>query len=87
MTVYLDYWKAELIDLRKHYETYDNPRSQYRLLQGAPLLVNVEGHYVRANDLPDLVVSRNKFFVNQWLIELRNPPNNGGIVLNFKWRR
>lgn len=91
MIVYLDYWKADKLDLKKYYETYDKPRSQYRLLQGAPLLVNVEGHYVKANDIPELIVNRNwrvLSAVNKWMMELKNPSNvSSKEVLNFRWER
>lgn len=90
MTIYLDYYKANKVDLKEHYENYDNNRQTYNLLKGAPLLVNVQGSYINVNDLPNLIV--NKRFVpivNQWLIELRNPQpqSNHCTILNFKWRK
>jgi len=90
MTVYLNRYKAKTVDLKEYYETYESSQRSYKLLVGAPLLVNVEGSYVNANDLPNLVVNKSKLFaVNQWLIELKNPQLNTkhSAVLNFMWRR
>lgn len=89
MVVILNYYKAHKeVDLKEFYKKYDNPRAQYKLLQGAPLLVNVEGRYIEANDLPNLIVNRRFVpIVNQWLLELRNPLNAGGTVLEFRWRK
>ena len=92
MTIYLDYYKAKklTVDLKEFYRKFDNPRTPYRLLQCAPLLVNVEGHYIEAKDLPNLVINRRFVpIVNQWLLELRNPLNEGGKgkILNFVWKR
>ena len=89
MTIYLDYYKARKVDLKAYYETYDNNRQTYKLLKGAPLLVNVQGSYVEANDLPKLVCNkRNAIIVNQWLLELKNPTDTDCYtVLNFVWRK
>lgn len=90
MTIYLNYYKSHKeVDLKEFYKVYDNPRASYKLLQGAPLLVNVEGRYIEANDLPNLIINRCFVpIVNQWLLELRNPSNvNDGEILNFKWRK
>lgn len=91
MTILLDYYKANTVDLKDFYRKFDNPRTPYRLLQCAPLLVNVEGSYVKAFDIPELVVNRNwrvLSALNQWLLELKNPPNEPSKqVLNFRWRK
>lgn len=88
MTIYLDYYKANIVDLGKYYETYDSNRQTYALLKGAPLLVNVQGSYVKADDLPNLVVNKRfVIIVNQWLLEIRNPIEKDGKALNFRWRR
>lgn len=89
MTIYLNRYKAKLVNLREFYKTYDNNRQTYNLLKGAPLLVNVQGGYVEANDLPNLVCNRRFVpIVNQWLLELRNPIDTDHFtVLNFKWRK
>jgi len=89
MTIYLNRYKAKTVDLKEYYGTYDNNRQTYKLLKGAPLLVNVQGSYVEANDLPKLVCNKcNAIIVNQWLLELRNPTDTDHFtVLNFKWRK
>lgn len=89
MTIYLDYYKANKVDLKEYYRKYDDPKSSYKLLNGAPLLVNVEGHYVKANDLPDLVCNRRFIpLVNKWIMELKNPSNvSSRGTLDFKWKR
>lgn len=93
MTILLDYYKAKTltIDLKEFYRKYDNPRTPYRLLQCVPLLVNVEGSYIKAFDIPELVVNRNwrvLSALNQWLLELKNPPNEPSKeIINFRWKR
>lgn len=88
MTIYLDYYKAKIVDRFKFYNTYSSNTGGYKLLKGSPLLVNVEGSYIRANDIPELLVSR-KYAkqVNDWLAELKEPTNVGGIIIDFRWRR
>ena len=57
---YLDYKKAKelgaIVDMKKYYEQYDvDTRSQYNLLQGAPIVINIEGTYVYLEKIPLLV--------------------------------
>jgi hypothetical protein len=87
MTILLNYHKAKPVDRAKFIETY-TAITGYRMLCGTPLLVSVEGTYIKANDIPELLVSR-KYSkqVNDWLLELKNPTNVGKIKLEFKWRR
>lgn len=87
MIIYLDYYKAKKIDLKDYYRNYDNTNFSYKLLKGAPILVNVQGSYVEANDIPKLVVNKHfRFIVNQWVMELRNPQPNRSSTLTFKWK-
>lgn len=87
MTIYLRYKHDKVVDREKYLSTY-SASTGYKMLKGCPLLVNVEGSYVKANDIPSLLVSR-KYAkqVMDWLQELKNPPNVGGIIMEFKWRR
>ena len=86
MTIYLNRSKAKTVDLKEHNQKYDSSIS-YKLIKGAPILVNVEGSYVEANDLPNLVVNRRHIIiVNQWLLELRNPIEKRASPLHFKWK-
>ena len=88
MIIYLDYYKANIVDLKEYYETYDSNRQTYALLKGAPLLVNVQGSYIKANDLPNLVVNKRfVIVVNQWLLSLRSPIEKDGKPLDFRWRK
>jgi hypothetical protein len=88
MTIYLDYYRAKIVDLNEYYNKYDSNRTTYSLLKGAPLLVNVEGSYIDANALPNLVCNKRfVIIVNQYLLELRNPIDKSKSTLNFKWRR
>jgi len=87
MTIYLNRYKAKTVDLKEYYETYDNNRQTYKLLKGAPLLVNVQGSYVKADDLPKLVVNKRFIIiVNQFLLELINPTERKASPLHFKWK-
>ena len=87
MTIYLRYRPDKVVDREKYLNTY-SASTGYKMLQGTPLLVSVEGSYVKANDIPELLVSR-KYAkqVNDWLLELRNPTNVGRTIIDFRWRR
>lgn len=89
MTIKLNYHKAKPVDLKEYYNKYtDTDRRTYRLLQGTPLIVNVEGTYIYVNDIPNILIDRRNIKdVDKWFSELRNPMNKGGIVLNFVWRK
>lgn len=59
-TFYLSYKKAKeldaIVDMQKYYEKYDvDTRSQYKLLTGAPIVINIEGTYVYLDKIPLLV--------------------------------
>ena len=57
------------------------------MLQGAPIIVNVDGSYIKATDIPELIVNRKYAkLVSDWISELRSPLEIGGISLDFKWR-
>lgn len=87
MEIYLNYHKARPVDRATFLDTY-TAITGYRMLCGTPLLVSVEGTYINANDIPELLVSR-KYAkqLNDWLLELRNPTNVGKTIIDFKWRR
>ena len=91
MTIYLDYYKAKLVDRFKFYNTYSSNTGGYKLLKGAPLLVSVEGRLIDSSSIMDLVVNRNQRVLsalNRWLIDLRMPSNViDGEILDFRWRR
>lgn len=87
MTVYLRYNKDKIVDRFKFYNTY-SASNGYKMLQGTPIIVNIEGSYIKANDIPELLVSR-KYAkqVMDWLMELKEPSNVGGTIITFRWRR
>jgi hypothetical protein len=55
------------------------------MLQGAPLVINIEGTYVYLNKIPDMDI-KNKFLVEQLIAETRAPLNVEGPFIRFKWR-
>ena len=91
MIVYLRYSKDKIIDRDKFYKTYTSANGTYKMLNGTPLLVSVEGTLINSSSIMDLVVNRNQRVlsaVNRWLMDLRMPSNvNDGEILNFRWRR
>lgn len=91
MIVLLDYYKAKTVDLKEYYDIYDNHRASYKLLNGAPILVNAQGRYIKAFDIPELVVNRNQRVlsaVNKWIMELKSPSNVTNMeILEFRWKR
>lgn len=87
MIVYLRYKLDKVVDRTKYFNTYSASTGIYKMLNGAPLLVNVEGSYVKAIDIPELIVYRKHLsIVNRWIQELKQPLETGGIVIDFKWR-
>lgn len=91
MIIYLDYYKAKLVDRDEFLKTYSSSTGGYKLLRGAPLLVNVDGSYVKCMDIPELITNRNQRVlsaVNRWLTDLRMPSNvTDGEILNFRWKK
>ena len=87
MTIYLRYKPDKVVDREKYLNTY-SASTGYKMLQGSPLLVSVEGTYVKCLDIPELLVSR-KYAkkVMNWLMELKEPPNVGKTIIDFRWRR
>ena len=91
MTIYLDYYRAEIVDRFKFYNTYSSNTGGYKLLKGSPLLVSVEGSLIDSSTIMDLVINRNQRVLsalNRWLTDLKMPSNvNDGVILELKWRR
>ena len=87
MKIYLRYKPDKVVDRFKFYETYSASTGVYKMLNGTPLLVNVDGSYVKAIDIPELIIYRKHLgIVNKWLQELKQPIEDGGIILDFRWR-
>ena len=90
MTVYLRYKPEKIVDRSKFYNTYSTSNG-YKMLQGTPLLVSVEGSLIDSSTIMDLVVNRNQRVLsalNRWLTDLKMPSNViDGEILNFKWKK
>lgn len=87
MTVYLRYNKDKIIN-RDEFLNAHTSNSGYKMLNGTPIIVNIDGSYIKAIDIPDLLVSK-KYAkqVNDWLAELKQPIGVSGLYLEFAWRR
>lgn len=89
MTIYLRYRPDKVVDREKYLNTY-SASTGYKMLQGSPLLVSVEGTLIDSSTIMDLVVNRSQRVLsalNDWLLELRNPTNVGRTIIYFRWRR
>ena len=91
-TFYLDYDKAKkldaIVDMQKYYEKYDkDSRSQYKLVEGAPIVINIEGTYVYLEKIPLLVQNVPPFVYDS----IRNVKyalyTDESDVVVYKWRR
>lgn len=58
----------------------------YKMLTGTPILQNVEGAYIKLDDIPNLVYTKRfGIFANQYVMAVKNgelPP-----AITFKWWR
>ncbi len=91
MVVLLNRRKAvklgSIVDRETTLERYDNTDKYVTLLKGMPLLVNVDGSYVKAYDIPQLLHNKEQSVkVNDWLSELKRPIGLGSPV-TFMWVR
>ena len=90
-TVYLSkkeaYEKGIVVDIKEYYDKYSKEKrnNSYSMLQGAPLVINIDGTYVYLNKIPTMDI-KNKFLVEQLIAETRNPMNLEGPFVRFKWR-
>ena len=91
MIAYLNYIKARnisaIVDREYMLERYTNPLNPAKIINGMPLTVNVEGSYVKVNDIMELVVNRQALReISKWIEELKNPCGVGKPV-TFRWAR
>ena len=90
-TVYLSkkeaYEKGIVVDIKEYFNKYSKEKrnNSYSMLQGAPLVINIEGTYVYLNKILTMDI-KNKFLVEQLIAETRNPMNLEGLLIRFKWR-
>lgn len=95
MTIYIDYGKAKpfLIDRNNYIEKYTTRKyNQFgdivQTVYNAPnCLICIDGSYIEANDLLQVVPNYSKKVVNKFLMELRNPNNNYQTQMEFKWKK
>ena len=91
MFVYLDYFKAvrehKIVNLKSYYAKYVN-NSGYKMFSGTPLIINVEGTYVKVDDLIDLIINRPLVpKVIKWIIATKQPLISEPPFIIFCWRR
>lgn len=98
-TVYLNYYKANLIDYKEYMKKFsitkfdvngfdDTIIQPYKLLIGAPQIINVEGSYIELNDLLKLSSSKDKLIINAYIMAVKNNVDEKSIPnIEFKWRR
>lgn len=80
--IYLDYKKAEKINVQEYYEKYDRSgRLGYALAFGSPLIIRIEGTPTYFNDLPTLTTSDEDYKTVMQFIR------GGGDDLQFRWCR
>lgn len=89
-TIFLDRYKAlkhnSIVGREEYLNKYKLEGSKVpRLLQGAPLIISVEGTYVLVNDLVDLCDSKVKYFVNNWVSQIKINGQPDTII--WRWNR
>ena len=84
MKILLDREKIKKVDLKKYYDKYSG--NGYKILKGAPMIINIEGTYVYINDLPKAVHNKKfSFFANQYVVNLKIGYIPDLVI--FKWYR
>lgn len=88
MIIVLRRHEAHPVDREKFLEKF-NYGNKMEMVQGTPLLVCVQGTYIKTSELLDLLVNRKDFkAVLDWLNELKNPvPKENYKHIEFVWRR
>ncbi len=84
-TIYLNRHKAKKYDYKEFMAKYDADVNKYNLLAGAPILVNVEGTYINANQLLELCKPSIKMTVSNYIESLKCPTSEYHEFLEFKW--
>ena len=77
--------KGYIVDREKLLEKY-SISNKYTMLNGMPLVICVDCLYIKANDILDVCLS-NKNIVSNWLLELKQLPNNRYRGFEFRWKR
>lgn len=84
-TIILNKDKSKFIDIKKFYEKYDRGTRAYTMLQGTPIIMNIDGRYIELNDLYNLVYKpEDKPTIISYIRAIKQveiPPE-----VEFKWR-
>lgn len=97
-TIYLNIYKAKFVDYKDYMNKYaitkldvngfdDTIIQHYKLLNGAPQIINVEGSYVKLNNLLELSSPSDQSIVNQYIMAIKNVDESPMPNIQFKWRR
>lgn len=91
MNIYLDYYKAvrehKIVNRESFYAKYGS-RPGHKMLQGTPLVINIEGTYIKVDDLVDLITNRSLVpIVLKWMIATKQPILSNPPFTRFRWRR
>lgn len=89
--VYLDYYKAirghKVVNLKSFYEKYSG-KSSYKMISGTPLIINIEGTYVKIDDLIELIINRSLVpIVLKWISATKQPLLSEPPFIQFYWRK
>ena len=81
-----------LIDRVEYLKQWDMPR-KYRLVQNAPLIINIDGLVVRVVDIPKLLIdSRDNATIEEWLSDclcgqaIYNNDGDKKTNIKFVWK-
>ena len=88
MVVMLKRFAAHPVNREQFLEKF-NFGKKMEMVQGTPLLVCVQGTYIKASELLELVANRKDYkAVSDWLNDLKNPvPMARCRHIDFVWRR
>lgn len=91
MNIYLDYYKAvrehKIVDQKSFYDKYGR-KSGYKMFSGTPLIICIEGTYVKVDDLANLLINRSQAsIVNAWISATKQPLISEPPFIRFYWRR
>jgi len=97
-TVYLNYYKANLIGYKEYMDKYsikktdvngfdDTVIQPYKMLIGAPQIINVEGSYIELNDLLRLSSPKDKLIINTYITAVKSGDEGLIPFVEFKWKR
>lgn len=91
VNIYLDYYKAvrehKIVNLKSFYEKYSG-KSSYKMISGTPLIINIEGAYVKVDDIIDLIIDRSLVPIAlKWVRAIKQPLIADPPFIRFYWRK